>query len=117
MNLNNAYSHVLTVDVERLGVTLHPEVGRDCTDAHGRAVVSLDQRERQTNDHEVGVVDAVLCPFALVADLAEDSHGAAEDREHDAEDTAGVGDRESIGGDGHGDGSPGGDGRGGEGAS
>ena len=62
------------------------------------------------------MVDAVLLPLALVADLAEDSHGAAENGEHDAEDSAGVGDWECVGGDGDGDGAPGGYGRGGEGA-
>ena len=61
------------------------------------------------------MVDAVLRPLALVADLAEDSHGSAEDGEHNAEDAAGVRDREGVGCDGDGHGAPGGDGWGGEG--
>jgi hypothetical protein len=62
------------------------------------------------------VVDAVLLPLAFVTLLAEDGHGAAEDGEHDAEDAAGVGDREGVGGDCDGHSAPGGHGRGREGA-
>jgi hypothetical protein len=63
------------------------------------------------------VVDAVLLPLALVSILAEHGHGAAEDGEHDAEDAAGVGDREGVGGDCDGHSAPGGNRWGGEGAS
>lgn len=54
----------LTIDVERLRVSLVPEVCRDGTNTEGSTVVRLNDGERETNNHEVGVVVPVLGPFS-----------------------------------------------------
>lgn len=106
-----------TIDIEGFRVSLVPEVRGDGTNAEGSTVVSLNNGERQTDDHEVGVVVAVLGPLASVAELPEDSHRATEQREDDGEDTTGVRDGELIGCDSDSDSAPGGHGWCSEGAS
>ena len=69
-----------------LWVSLSPEVCGHGADDHRGTVISLRQRERETDAHHVRVVDAVLGPLARVGEGADDDHGAAEDGHDDGED-------------------------------
>jgi hypothetical protein len=73
----------VAVDVEVGGLLLDPVANRDSTRSHRSSVLCLRKREGKTDDHHVGVVDAVFLPFASVGVVSDEDHDAAEDAEND----------------------------------